>query len=380
MNVTAVTATLFRVPDTHLRVRHERPTQESHMVDVAHSIQQDPVGSTQSVTVTVTGAAGQIGYATVFRAAAGALLGSGTPVRLRLLEIPEAARAAEGVAMELQDAAMPLLESVDVFDDPTAAFDGSEVGLLIGARPRSKGMERADLLAANAGIFSVQGQAINNGAAENFRAVVVGNPANTNALIAASHAPDVPAERFTALTRLDHHRAQAQLALACEVTVNDVDGVAIWGNHSASQFVDLSRATVKGNPAEEVLAERGLDRKWIDEFFIPKVANRGAEIIEVRGGSSVASAAHATLRHIRTWLRGTEEGRWTSMAVPSTGVHGVPQGVVSSFPVFCQDGDHRIVEPWEIDDFARERIDRSLAELVEERQAVEQLGLLGPRA
>lgn len=349
------------------------------MVDVAHSIAQDPSGSTPAVTVTVTGAAGQIGYATVFRAAAGALLGSGTPVRLRLLEIPQAARAAEGVAMELLDGAMPLLDSVEVFDDPVAAFDGSEVGLLIGARPRSKGMERADLLAANAGIFSVQGRAINDGAASNFRAVVVGNPANTNALIAASHAPDVPAERFTALTRLDHHRAEAQLALACGVSVNDVDGVAIWGNHSASQFVDLSRATVKAQPAEEALSEHGLDRQWIDEYFIPKVAKRGAEIIEVRGGSSVASAAHATLRHIRTWLRGTDSGRWTSMAVPSTGVHGVPEGLVCSFPVQCQEGEYHIVQPWEIDDFARQRIDRSVAELVEEREAVKELGLLGPR-
>lgn len=297
-----------------------------------------------------------------------------------MLEIPEAARAAEGVAMELLDGALPLLESVDVFDNPAAAFEGAEVGLLIGAKPRSAGMERADLLSANAGIFSVQGRAINAGAAENFRAVVVGNPANTNAMIAASHAPDVPVERFTALTRLDHHRAEAQLALACGRSVNDVDGVAIWGNHSASQYVDLTRATVGGRPAEEVLREHGYDRVWIDEFFIPKVAKRGAEIIAVRGGSSVGSAAHATLRHVRTWLRGTDEGRWTSMAVPSTGVHGVPEGVVASFPVTCNDGEHTIVEPWAIDDFSRARIDRSVAELLAEREAVEQLGLLGPRA
>ncbi|MDO5619374.1 malate dehydrogenase [Kocuria sp.] len=333
-----------------------------------------------AVTVTITGAAGQIGYSTVFRAAAGALLGPDTPVRLRLLEIPEAARAAEGVAMELLDGAMPLLESVDVFDDPNQAFDGAEVGLLIGAKPRSKGMERADLLSANAGIFSVQGRAINHAAADAFRAVVVGNPANTNALIAASHAPDVPRERFTALTRLDHHRAEAQLALACEVSVNDVAGIAIWGNHSASQYVDLTHATVLGRSAEEVLAERGYDRQWIDEFFIPKVAKRGAEIIAVRGGSSVASAAHATLHHIRSWLRGTDRGQWTSMAVPSTGAHGVPAGVISSFPVTCSEGDYSIVEPWEIDAFSRERIDRSVAELVVERAAVEELGLLGPGA
>ncbi|NHU84371.1 malate dehydrogenase [Kocuria sp. JC486] len=350
------------------------------MVDVAQSIARDPVGTTPSATVTITGAAGQIGYATVFRAAAGALLGSETPVRLRLLEIPEAVRAAEGVAMELLDGALPLLDSVDVFDDPTAAFDGAEVGLLIGARPRSKGMERADLLSANASIFSVQGRAINEAAAPSFQAVVVGNPANTNALIAASHAPDVPAERFTALTRLDHHRAEAQLAIACGVSVNDIDGVAIWGNHSTSQYVDLTRATVQGRPAEEVLLEHGHDQRWIDEFFIPKVAKRGAEIIEVRGGSSVASAAHATLRHIRTWLRGTPEGSWTSMAVPSTGIHGVPEGVVCSFPVTCSQGRYTIVEPWAIDDFSRARIDRSVAELLAEREAVEALGLLGPRA
>lgn len=350
------------------------------MVDVAQSISPDPVGSTPAATVTITGAAGQIGYATVFRAAAGALLGSGTPVRLRLLEIPEAVGAAEGVAMELLDGALPLLESVDVFDDATRAFDGAEVGLLVGAKPRSKGMERADLLEANAGIFSVQGQAINAGAADSFRAVVVGNPANTNAMIAASHAPDVPAERFTALTRLDHHRAEAQLAIACGVTVKEVSGIAIWGNHSASQYVDLTRATVVGRPAEEVLGEHGFDRRWIDEFFIPKVAKRGAEIIKVRGGSSVASAAHATLRHIRTWLRGTDDGAWTSMAVPSTGAHGVPEGVVCSFPVTCEQGHYDIVEPWAIDDFSRARIDRSVAELVAEREAVADLGLLGPRA
>lgn len=350
------------------------------MVDVAQSITRDPVGTTPAATVTVTGAAGQIGYATVFRAAAGALLGPATPVRLRLLEVPQAAHAAEGVAMELLDGAFPLLASVDVFDDPAAAFEGSEVGLLIGAKPRSQGMERADLLSANAGIFSVQGRAINDGAADSFRAVVVGNPANTNALIAASHAPDVPAERFTALTRLDHHRAEAQLAIACDVSVNDVDGIAIWGNHSASQYVDLTRATVQGRPAEEVLAERGLDRQWIDDFFIPKVAKRGAEIIRVRGGSSVASAAHAALRHVRTWLRGTDEGRWTSMAVPSTGAHGIPEGVVSSFPVTCSQGGYAIVEPWAVDEFSRARIDRSVTELLAEREAVAELGLLGPRA
>lgn len=330
------------------------------------------------ITVTVTGAAGQIGYAALFRAGAGDLLGPQQPVRLRLLELPQAARAAEGVAMELADCAFELVDSLDVFDDPVAAFEGSEVGLLIGARPRSRGMERADLLQANAGIFSEQGRAIAAGAQDSFRAVVVGNPANTNALIAASHAPELPAQRFTALTRLDHLRAQAQLAQACGGAAAEVDGVAIWGNHSATQFVDLSRARVAGVPAEQALAEQGLGRDWIAETYIPSVAGRGAEIIEVRGGSSVGSAAHALISHVRLWSQGTPEGSWTSMAVGSDGSHGVPEGIVSSFPVTCADGQWSIVPDWEIDAFARERIDRSVAELVAERDAVAAAGLLGP--
>lgn len=330
------------------------------------------------ITVTVTGAAGQIGYAALFRAGAGDLFGPHQPVRLRLLEVPQAARAAEGVAMELSDCAFDLLASVDVFDDPVAAFEGSELGLLIGARPRSKGMERADLLEANAGIFSEQGRAIAAGAQESFRAVVVGNPANTNALIAASHAPELPAQRFTALTRLDHLRAQAQLAQACGGAAPDVDGVAIWGNHSATQFVDLSRATVRGVPAGQALAEHGLGQEWITETYIPAVAQRGAEIIEVRGGSSVGSAAHALISHVRQWSQGTPEGAWTSMAVASDGSYGVPEGIVSSFPVTCSDGQWSIADDWRIDDFARERIDRSVAELLAERQAVAEAGLLGP--
>ncbi|GGG55922.1 malate dehydrogenase [Kocuria dechangensis] len=335
--------------------------------------------SSRPVTVVVTGAAGQIGYATVFRAAAGDLLGPGVPLRLHLLELPQARRAAEGTALELQDGAFPLLEGVDVFDDAAAAFEGASVGLLIGARPRSKGMERADLLEANAGIFSVQGRAANDGAADDFRAVVVGNPANTNAYIAASHAPDVPRERFTALTRLDHHRAVAQLAAATGARVADVDGVAIWGNHSATQYPDLTHATVGGRPAPEALAEKGLGADWVAETFIPRVAKRGAEIIEVRGGSSVASAAHAALCHVRDWVRGTPDGSWTSMAVPSDGSYGVPEGLVSSFPVTCRDGAATVVPGLELDGFSRARIERSVAELVEERTAVRELGLLGPR-
>ena len=331
------------------------------------------------VTVTVTGAAGQIGYATVFRAAAGDLLGPGTPIRLHLLELPQARRAAEGTALELQDGAFPLLEGVEVFDDAAAAFEGSSVGLLIGARPRSQGMERADLLEANAGIFSVQGRAINAGAAEDFRAVVVGNPANTNAYIAASHAPDVPRERFTALTRLDHHRAVAQLAGATGARVDEIAGVAIWGNHSASQYPDLTHATVAGRPALEVLAGKGLGLHWVAETFIPRVARRGAEIIEVRGGSSVASAGHAALCHVRDWVLGTPEGAWTSMAVASDGSYGVPAGLVSSFPVTCRDGAATIVPGLEVDGFSRSRLEASVQELAEEREAVAAMGLLGPR-
>ncbi|MFI7482676.1 malate dehydrogenase [Kocuria sp. M1R5S2] len=336
-------------------------------------------GRTVPTTVTVTGAAGQIGYATVFRAAAGDLLGPDTPIRLHLLELPAARRAAEGTALELQDGAFPLLHGVEVFEDADAAFDGASVGLLIGARPRAQGMERADLLEANAGIFSVQGRAVNRGAAEDFRAVVVGNPANTNAYLAASHAPDVPRERFTALTRLDHHRAVAQLAAAADALVGEVDGVAVWGNHSASQYPDLTHATVGGRPALEVLAERDLGLEWVDSTFIPRVARRGAEIIDVRGGSSVASAAHAALCHVRDWVLGTPGAAWTSMGVPSDGSYGVPEGLVSSFPVTCRDGRARIVPGLELDRFSGSRIEASVRELEEERAAVQQLGLLGPR-
>ena len=330
------------------------------------------------VTVTVTGAAGQIGYASLFRIAAGEMLGPDTPVRLRLLEIPAGLKAAEGTAMELADCAFPLLESVDITDAPSVGFDGANIALLIGSRPRTKGMERADLLEANGGIFSVQGRAINDRAADDVKVAVVGNPANTNALIAASHAPDVPLERFTALTRLDHHRALAQLAATTGASVAEIEGVAIWGNHSASQYPDLFQARIGGRPALEVLGERGLGLEWIEQSFIPTVANRGAEIIAVRGGSSVASAAHAALAHVRDWVLGTGEG-WTSMAVPSDGSYGVPEGTMSSFPVRCAGGEYEIVQGLEHSEFSQKRIAASVAELIEERETVAQLGLLGVR-
>lgn len=330
------------------------------------------------VTVTVTGAGGQIGYASIFRIAAGEMLGRDTPVRLRLLEIPAGLQAAEGAAMELADGAFPLLESVDVTDDPTTGFDGANIALLIGSRPRTKGMERADLLEANGGIFSVQGKAINDCAADDVKVAVVGNPANTNALIAASHAPDVPLERFTALTRLDHHRAVAQLASAADGRVDEIDGVAIWGNHSASQYPDIFHATVAGQPALDVLGQKGLGQEWLEDMFIPKVANRGAEIISVRGGSSVASAAHATLMHVHDWMLGTGE-KWVSMAVPSDGSYGVPEGLISSFPVRCTGEKYEIVHGLEHSEFSQKRIVASVAELVEEKEAVASLGLLGPR-
>ena len=319
--------------------------------------------------ITITGAAGQIGYALLFRIASGAMLSPDTRVELRLLELPEAARAAEGIAMELQDSAFPPLASVDVFDDARVAFDGTEVALLVGSRPRGPGMERRDLLEANGAIFAPQGRALNAGAADDVRVLVVGNPANTNALIASAHAPDIPAERFTAMTRLDHNRAVAQLAAHESVDVDAVSHVAVWGNHSATQYPDLTQARIAGRPLE-------LDRRWYAEEFIPTVAKRGAAIIEARGASSAASAASAALDHVRDWISGTPEDDWTSVALRSDGSYGVPEGLVSSFPVRSVAGEWRIVEGIEIDDFSRERIDASIAELVEERDAVRELGLL----
>jgi malate dehydrogenase len=328
---------------------------------------------TQSpVQVTVTGAAGQIGYALLFRIASGQLLGADRPVRLRLLEIPQAARAAEGTAMELDDCAFPLLAGVDVFDDPKGAFEGTNVALLVGARPRTKGMERGDLLAANGGIFKPQGEAINAGAADDVRVLVVGNPANTNALIARTHAPDVPPDRFTAMTRLDHNRAVAQLAKRLGVPVTEIRKLAIWGNHSATQYPDVFHAEVGGRNAAEAVG----DQEWLSSEFIPRVAKRGAEIIEVRGASSAASAASAAIDHVYDWVNGTPEGDWTSAAVVSDGSYGVPEGLVSSFPVVAREGRFEIVQGLELDAFSRERIDASVHELVEERDAVRQLGLI----
>jgi malate dehydrogenase len=324
------------------------------------------------VNVTVTGAAGQIGYALLFRIASGQLLGPDTQVRLSLLEIPPAIRAAEGTAMELDDCAFPLLAGIDITDDVKRAFDGVNVALLVGARPRTKGMERGDLLEANGGIFKPQGEAINAGAADDVRVLVVGNPANTNALIAAAHAPDVPAERFTAMTRLDHNRAQSQLAKKLGVPITEIRKLTIWGNHSATQYPDLYHAEVGGNPA----AAQVNDDAWVRDTFIPTVAKRGAAIIEARGASSAASAANAAIDHVHDWVNGTPEGDWTSVALPSDGSYGVPEGLISSFPVVSRGGRWEIVQGLSIDDFSRERIDASVRELQEEREAVRGLGLI----
>jgi malate dehydrogenase len=321
------------------------------------------------VNVVVTGAAGQIGYALLFRIASGHLLGEDTPVRLRLLEIPQAVKAAEGTALELEDGAFELLDGVDVYDDATQAFEGANVGLLVGARPRTKGMERADLLEANGGIFKPQGEAL-NGAADDVKVLVVGNPANTNALIAASNS-DVPKDRFTAMTRLDHNRALAQLANKFGVRVGQISRMTIWGNHSASQYPDVTNVLIDGKPIADQV-----DQTWLADEFIPRVAKRGAEIIDVRGASSAASAAAAAIDHVYTWVNGTREGDWTSAAIVSDGSYGVPEGLVSSFPVTASNGKWEIVQGLEISDFSRERIDASVAELGEEREAVKKLGLV----
>jgi malate dehydrogenase len=321
------------------------------------------------VNVTVTGAAGQIGYALLFRIASGQLLGQDVPVKLRLLEIPQAVKAAEGTAMELEDGAFPLLAGTDIFDDPKQAFEGTNIALLVGARPRSKGMERGDLLEANGGIFKPQGEAINAGAADDIKVLVVGNPANTNALIARSHAPDVPADRFTAMTRLDHNRALAQLSKKLGVPVTELKKLAIWGNHSATQYPSVQHAEVGGKSVD-------VDQAWLENDFIPTVAKRGAAIIEARGLSSAASAASAAIDHVHTWVNGTPAGDWTSAAVVSDGSYGVPEGLISSFPVTAENGQYKIVQGLEIDDFSRARIDASVAELVEERDTVQKLGLI----
>src|SRR5688500_11353484 len=315
--------------------------------------------------VTVTGAAGQIGYALLFRIASGHLLGPDVPIRLRLLEITPALKAAEGTAMELDDCAFPLLSAIDITDDAKKAFDGVNVALLVGARPRTAGMERGDLLEANGGIFKPQGEAINAGAADDVRILVVGNPANTNAFIAQSHAPDVPRERFTAMTRLDHNRALSQLSKKTGTPVSEIRKMTIWGNHSATQYPDVFHAEVAGKNAAEVVG----DQSWIENDFIPTVAKRGAAIIEARGASSAASAANAAIDHVFNWVDGTPEGDWVSVALPSDGSYGVPDGLISSFPCTSRGGAWEIVQGLDIDDFSRARIDASVAELVEERDA-----------
>lgn len=324
------------------------------------------------VNVTVTGAAGQIGYALLFRIASGHLLGPDVPVNLRLLEIPQGLKAAEGTAMELDDCAFPLLRGIEITDNADAAFNGANVALLVGARPRTKGMERGDLLSANGGIFKPQGKAINDNAADDIKVLVVGNPANTNALIAQAAAPDVPAERFTAMTRLDHNRAISQLAAKTGAAVSDIKKLTIWGNHSATQYPDIFHAEIAGKNAAEVVD----DEAWLADTFIPTVAKRGAAIIEARGASSAASAANAAIDHVHTWVNGTAEGNWTSMGIPSDGSYGVPEGIISSFPVTTKNGSYEIVQGLDINEFSRARIDASVKELVEERDAVRELGLI----
>jgi malate dehydrogenase len=328
--------------------------------------------STSPVKVAVTGAAGQIGYSLLFRLASGALLGPDTPVQLRLLEITPALKALEGVVMELDDCAFSTLDSVEIGDDPRQIFDGANLALLVGARPRSKGMERADLLEANGAIFTEQGKALNEVAADDVRIGVTGNPANTNALIAMSNAPDIPKERFSALTRLDHNRAISQLAAKTGSKVSDITRMTIWGNHSATQYPDVFHAEIGGRNAAEVVD----DQDWIENDFIPTVAKRGAAIIEARGASSAASAASATIDAARDWLTGTPEGDWASMAVVSDGSYGVPEGLIYSYPVTTKDGDWEIVQGLDIDDFSRGKMDATADELVEERDAVKDLGLI----
>jgi malate dehydrogenase len=322
-------------------------------------------------TVTVTGAAGAIGYAILFRIASGQLLGPDEKVRLRLLEIEPALKAAEGTAMELVDCAFPLLEAIDITSDPNEAFDGVNIGLLIGARPRTAGMERADLLEANGAIFKPQGQAINAHAADDVKVLVVGNPANTNALIAMSNAPDVPNERFTAMTRLDENRAVAQLANKLSVSVTDIQDLVVWGNHSPTMFPDLFNATVNGQKAVEAVD----DMAWYESEYLPNVGKRGAAIIEARGASSAASAANAAIDHVRDWVAGSDGRR--SMAVPSQGQYGVEEGLISSFPVtLAGNGTYEVVEGLEVGDFAQSKIDITVNELKGERDAVKELGLI----
>jgi malate dehydrogenase len=320
----------------------------------------------------VTGAAGQIGYAILFRIASGQLLGPDTPVHLSLLEIPAAVKAAEGTAMELEDCAFPLLSGLDIYDDPDRAFDGTQIALLVGARPRTKGMERGDLLEANGGIFKPQGKALNDHAASDIRVLVVGNPANTNCLIAQSNAPDIPRERFTAMMRLDHNRAIAQVARKSGAEIAEVTNMTIWGNHSATQYPDVFHAKVKGANAAETID----DQAWIDGDFIPTVQKRGAAIIEARGASSAASAANAAIDHVHDWVHGTPSGDWVSMAIYSNGAYGIEEGIFSGYPCTCAGGEYHVVEGLELDEFSRSRIDATVKELSDERAAVRDLGLI----
>jgi len=322
-----------------------------------------------ATTVTVTGAAGQIGYALLFRVASGQMLGPDEKIDLRLLEIPDAVEAAEGTALELQDCAFPLLASTEIFDDAGRAFEGVDVALLVGARPRTKGMERADLLEANGTIFTAQGKALNDGASSDVRVLVVGNPANTNCLIAMNNAPDLPRERFTAMTRLDENRAVAQLATKVGVGVEEVQDLVVWGNHSPTMFPDLFNAKVNGERAVDKV-----DMDWYENEYIPRVGKRGAEVIDARGASSAASAANAAIDHVRDWVQGADGLR--SMAVPSAGAYGVDEGLVSSFPVRVGAGSYEVVEDLEVADFARAKIDNTVNELREERDAVKELGLI----
>lgn len=322
--------------------------------------------------VTVTGAAGHIGYALLFRIASGAVFGPDTPVKLNLLEIPQGVKAAEGTAMELDDCAFPLLAGVDIYDDPKAAFQGTNAAFLVGAMPRRAGMERADLLEANAGIFGPQGKAINDGAAEDVRVLVVGNPANTNATIAAHAAGDVPASRFTAMMRLDHNRAISQLAHKTGAAVADVKNLVVWGNHSADQYPDVSYATVAGKAASELV-----DEAWLSDYFRPTVAKRGAAIIEARGASSAASAANAAIDHMRDWVLGTPAGEFTTAAIMSDGQHyGVPAGLCFGFPVTSDGGDWKVVEGLEVSDSTRAGIEHNIAALQDEYNTVKQLGFI----
>ena len=326
--------------------------------------------ATPPIHVTVTGAAGQIGYSLVFRIASGQLLGSDQPVQLRLLEIPPAMGALEGVAMELIDCAFPLLAGLDLHDDPTDAFDGVNIALLVGSRPRTKGMERAELLSENGKIFTVQGKALNDRAADDVKVLVVGNPANTNCLIAMNNARDIPGERFTSMMRLDHNRAVAQLAAKLEVGVGDVTKMGVWGNHSPTMYPDLFHAQVRGEQA----AKQVDDQVWIESDFLPNVGKRGAAIIDARGSSSAASAANAAVDHVYDWVKGTED--WVSMGVASDGSYGVPEGLISGFPCKCTDGGWSIVQGLDLDEFSRSKIDASVAELTDERDTVQSQGLI----